>query len=115
MREVLPTRRENVTIGMDWNNQHFDITASFYPDGRTAEAFIAYPKVGSEVQALSRDGAIILSLALQYGCPLSDISHSLTRDESGGPASLLGAFLDVVATEADSHKKEPELNLSPGS
>jgi hypothetical protein len=68
-----------------------------------AEVFIMSRKIGSGVEAIARDAAILVSLALQHGCPLSTISLALTRNEDGSPQSLMGRVVERVTREAQRH------------
>ena len=54
----------------------------------------ALPICGQAVEAIARDGAVILSLALQYGADLQNIKSAITRDEQGEPASIVGVVVD---------------------
>lgn len=85
MREALPNRRATQTFKFE-----------FAADGRPAEIFIDAGKVASGVQNVMRDGAILISLALQHGCPVETLRHAMTRDDVGAAASPLGALLDLV-------------------
>jgi hypothetical protein len=67
-----------------------------FSDGRIAELFLTCALVGSPLEALARDAAITASLAFQYGCPLEVLRAALTSDHAGGPATPLGAALDVI-------------------
>jgi len=97
-REPLPLRRGAVTVSLIIGGQDYAVTAGFYPDGRMGEVFIAAPKVGSEMEAILRDGAILLSYALQHGAPLADMQHAMTREASGELSSVLGRLAEAVAT-----------------
>lgn len=99
MRERLSNRRGCHTFQVRFGNQDFVIGVGAFGDGRPAEAFVTGPKAGTDVQSLSRDGAILLSIALQYGAPLDDIRHAMSRDERENPTSFLGALVDAVAAE----------------
>jgi hypothetical protein len=52
--------------------------------------------IGSPLDAIARDAAVTVSIALQFGADLETISAALTRDHDGGPATLLGAALDAL-------------------
>jgi hypothetical protein len=64
--------------------------------GPIIEVFLNAQKVNSPLDVLASDGAILISMLLQYGCPPADIAHSMKRNPDGSPASPLGraaAFL----------------------
>lgn len=95
-REALPNRRETQTFKFEFAGIRHHCSVSHYPDGRPAELFIDAGKVASGVQNIMRDGAILISLALQHGCPVETLRHAMTRDDIGSAASPLGALLDLV-------------------
>lgn len=71
--------------------------------GPIAEVFLNAQKVNSQADVLASDGAILISMLLQYGCPPEDIAHSMKRNPDGSPASPLGraaAFLIEGSTDA---------------
>lgn len=59
-RERLPNRRQSISFPLVWRNRRYEITAAFFDDGRPAEAFVANAKAGTDIQGLSRDGAVSL-------------------------------------------------------
>ena len=99
MRQTLPQRRLCHTFQLEYYGTKFDVSVGLFDDGRPAEAFVTGSKAGSEVQALSRDGAILLSLALQHGCPIDIIKGALTRTSQGAPQSFIGAMVDRIIEE----------------
>jgi hypothetical protein len=99
-RAVLPNRRfgENFELRHGGKNTSFIVTLGRYPDGRVGEVFISGAKAGSEVDAVARDGAILLSLALQHGVPLETIKHAMTREPDGSASTIVGAVVDRLCT-----------------
>jgi len=95
-RECLPNRRRCETRSFEHAGLLFTVCAGFYPDGRIAEIFLSSNKPGSPIEAIARDAAIVTSIALQFGADLETIRTALTKDHDGGPATLLGAALDVL-------------------
>jgi len=95
-RNVLPNRRsgENFELRHGGKNTSFVITLGRYPDGRVGEVFISGAKAGSEVDAVARDGAILLSLCMQFGVPLETIKHAVTREPDGSASTIVGAVVD---------------------
>jgi len=63
-------------------------------DGSIGEAFLNTGKTNSSLDALSSDAAILLSIALQFGCPLDELRHAIKRDGKGRAASFIGEALD---------------------
>jgi hypothetical protein len=66
------------------------------PNGDIAEIFLSSNKPGSEIEAMARDAAVTVSIALQCGTGLETIRSALTKDDTGGPATLLGAALSAL-------------------
>ena len=98
-RNVLPARRVAETFELRHGNLNtpFVVTLGYYPDRQIGEVFISGAKAGSEVEAVTRDGAVLLSIALQYGVPLETIKHAITRNEDETPSTILGAVIDRMA------------------
>lgn len=63
---------------------------------------------GSAIEAVARDAAIVVSIALQCGADLEVIRDALTKDHDGTPATLLGAALDALLAPTS-----PPLTLVP--
>lgn len=102
VRRNLPQRRACETRGLHFRSVDCRVTIGFYPDGTPGEVFIVGGKIGADFEAAARDGAILLSLALQYGVPLDVIAGALTKNTDGSPGSLVGAVVaDLVATYCD--------------
>jgi hypothetical protein len=96
MRERLANRRRNESFEFSHSGLKFTLTFSRYRDGRISELFLSSHKPGSSVESIARDSAIIASICLQCGGHLETLRAALTRDDSGGPASLIGAALDAL-------------------
>lgn len=93
-RERLPNRRPNESFGFEKDGHRYDVTVGKYRDGRLAEIFIGCGKIGTAIEVNARDGAILISLLLQHGCPLNEIQRALTRNMDGSAAGPLGALVD---------------------
>ena len=108
-RERLPPRRYSSTMEMTHADKAFTVSIGFYPkvEGeqlRPAEVFISGPKVGSDMDALARDCAVLLSLALQYGVPLDAIQSTITRGRDGAPSTIAGAVVDTMVKGTEEHR-----------
>jgi hypothetical protein len=97
VRERLPNRRRCESFEFRHAGLDFTLAAGFYPDDRIAEIFLSSHKPGSPIEAIARDAAVTVSIALQFGAGLETIRQALTKDHDGGPATLLGAALDALA------------------
>ena len=107
MRNVLSPRRPAETFTLRFWNQDFSVTIGRYPDGQAAEVFIDGGKAGQAAQAIARDAAVTLSLALQHGVPLMTIRRAITRGAHGEADSILGAIVDRLAADAAGTRAGP--------
>lgn len=103
-RRALPNRRPAVTMGVPWCDHRFAVTVGIDPcTGRVSEVFYSGGlKSGADLRHTIEDNCVLISVALQYGLPLSALSKSLgTLPDAAGqgarPASPLGAILGAVA------------------
>ncbi len=106
-RRRIASRRVLETIAIEHEGQRYKIGLGreYICDGSCGakprmgpiiEIFLNGQKVNSQADVMSSDGAIALSMLLQYGCPPADIAHAMKRNPDGSPASPLGraaAFL----------------------
>lgn len=101
-RETLPLRRRSETFEVEFAGlkEPHTITLGFYEDGRIGEVFINGGKSGELVEAIARDGAVILSMALQHGTPLATIRNAITRDGQGMPQTIVGVIVDMLTEES---------------
>jgi hypothetical protein len=96
-RRRLPQRRSSTTFELNFWGHQFAVGIGCYPDGRIGEVFVSAHKTGGQIEALARDAAILISIALQFGAPLETIQHALTRcGRTNEPASLAAAVVDLV-------------------
>jgi hypothetical protein len=96
-RERLPNRRRAETLDFEYAGHLFSLTIGRFLDGRAAEIFLSSKHIGSPLEAIARDAAVTMSIALQFGADLETIRNALTKDHDGGPATLLGRALDALA------------------
>jgi hypothetical protein len=99
-RRSLPQRRasENFDIEFGGIGRAYQITVGFHGTGEIGEVFVDGGKSGQDAEAIARDGAILLSLALQYGAALANIRTAITRDEQGNASSIIGAVVDQLSS-----------------
>lgn len=96
-REALPHRRYSEVLEHTTHRGIlYTITVGYYDDGRPAEVFVDAGKAGSDAQINARDAAILMSLLLQYGCPVSHIRQAISREEDGTAQGPIGAILDIL-------------------
>lgn len=98
-RRALPQRRLAENFDIEHNGHRAVVTVGRYDDRTIGEVFISGHKVGSELEATARDGAVLLSILLQYGVPLSVLRHAITRNGDGTASTLVGAVVDRLGEE----------------
>ena len=90
----LPVTRDSITHSVEFlvDDERFTmyIQPSFYDDGVMGEVFLKADKQGSFVSGLTDAISIILSVALQYGVPLTHIVEKLKGSRSGQGVCALG-------------------------
>jgi len=96
VRRVLPTRRESITFDFRHGDLPYTASVSFFEDGSLAELFLRGGKTGSSAEISAHDGAIILSIGLQYGVPLEAILHALLKLHDGSAAGPIGYALALA-------------------
>jgi hypothetical protein len=95
-RERLDNRRFSETFDIDVNGRKYRCSFSRFPDGRLAEIFLSNNKSGSDSDTAAKDSAVVCSIALQYGVPISTIRRALMRDSQGRASGPLAAALDLL-------------------
>lgn len=101
VRRRLADRRDLETISVEHEGQRYKVGLGreFWPPhtfGPVKEVFVNAQKVNSPVDVLVSDGAILMSLLLQYGHPADEIAASLKRNPDGSPASPLGIAAALI-------------------
>ena len=86
-RRRLPDERPAITHKFRVGEQEGYITVGLFDDGSPGEVFITISKEGSTIRGLMDSVAVLTSLALQYGVPLSDLSKKF-RGVHFEPAGL---------------------------
>jgi hypothetical protein len=83
---------------MRFGNQSrvFTVTLGYYDDGRVGEVFIDGAQSGSEMEGVTRDGAVLISLGLQHGVPLETMKHATSRDRNNDATTIIGAVVDRI-------------------
>lgn len=108
-----PSRRTAQTFTLAYQHMPFTLTIGRFDTdqqdvgaggGSIAEVFVSGPKSGEHMHAIVRDAAIMISLALQAGWPVSALQASVSRDQAKQPQSIIGAVLDALAEEDKAHE-----------
>jgi ribonucleoside-diphosphate reductase alpha chain len=103
VRKRLPTTRKSLTHRFVIGEHRGYVTVGLYEDGTPGEVFIRMAKVGSTTAGLLDAVAILMSIALQHGVPLLDITRKLARTSyqpsgfSGEEFGFASSPLDYVA------------------
>jgi hypothetical protein len=92
----LPHRRASESFDIESQGLRFTATVSRFADGTVAEIFLQNHKAGSMAGINAQDGAVVCSIALQYGVPLETIRRALMRDSQGCASGPLGTALDLI-------------------
>jgi ribonucleoside-diphosphate reductase alpha chain len=78
VRHKLPPRRPSVTTSIHVGGAEAYLTASRYPDNGVGEIFLKLGKQGSTLAGVLDALSIAISIALQYGVPLSTFVEKFT-------------------------------------
>jgi hypothetical protein len=101
MRRRLPDRRRTLTLALDYDGQTYAVALGYDPTGRIHEVFVQGAKVGSGIEGLLDDAAVVLSLALQHGADPAALPRSMGRlGGNGERASVIGAVSDLIASNS---------------
>jgi hypothetical protein len=103
-RKRLPERRFAETVNFMVDSQYYILTVGrFLDNGEVAEIFInSGMRLGSMADINACDGAVAVSLALQYGCPLDILKSGMKRNADGSAQGPLGEALDIIQRDKDS-------------
>lgn len=101
-RRRLASRRCHEVHAIEHDGARFKISLGrdFAPPnlvGPVEEVFINEQRVNSQIDVLVSDGAILMSLLLQYGHPADEIAASLKRNPDGSPASPIGIAAKLIS------------------
>jgi hypothetical protein len=95
-REQLPQRRMHRIFDFVHDNMLYTVGLGAFADGRPAEVFLNVAKSGTPLETYARDSAILLSLLLQHGCPITTVRHAISRNADGSASGPIGALLDLL-------------------
>src|SRR5262249_16283936 len=95
-RQRLSDRRSSTTFQVEHAGLKFTVTFSRFHSGELAECFVQNHKRGGGADTAVRDAGILLSFALQYGCPAEIISRALSRNSDGSASGVMAAVLDQI-------------------
>lgn len=98
-RAALPNRRhaERFPFYHDGQRCYGSLGYGNINDASPSEIFLDAGKPGSGLNAMARDFAVVVSIALQYGVPLEVMRNAITRLDDGIAAGPGGMLLDLIA------------------
>jgi hypothetical protein len=112
-RRRLPDRRPTSTFGIvhrgkNGQERGYTISVGFFDreECEPAEIFVTGPKVGSELETVARDCAILWSVARQYGAPVDVLAHALTQEQDGTPSTVIGLIAGLLQKYTLETKRE---------
>ena len=121
-RTRLPNRRPSITEAIEVGGQVVTATVGFDPEsGQPREVFLTAGKMGSMLNSLLADAAVVISVALQHDVSPAALSKSVGRLPNGSitpadldraqpgrrPASPIGAALDLLQAFDNGEAGEP--------
>jgi hypothetical protein len=104
-RHRIANRRAHETVAIEHEGQRYKvglgremvcICGDRAALGPVIEVFLNAQQVNSQIDVLVSDGAILMSMLLQYGCPPAEIGHAMKRNNDGAPASPLGRAAALI-------------------
>jgi len=103
-KRKLPARRQGYTQKMMIGGQTLYLHTGEYEDGTLGEIFIDLNKQGSFIRSIMNCFCIAISIALQYGAPLEDLTNQFlgTRFDPAGPVQyhpdikMSSSILDLI-------------------
>jgi hypothetical protein len=100
-RLELPARRGGENFEFLFDGQRFTASVRYasVTDVSPREVFLGAEKPDSAVDLAARDGAVLVSIALQYGVGLGELARSLSRNLDGSAGSPIAALLDLLTRE----------------
>lgn len=98
-RAVLPSRRPNVSLDLEWQGHALTVTVGFCPATAAPMEVFADTSKGGQMQAALADACVLVSIALQHGIAAEALAKSLSRVPdlmAGGGAELPGSPIGAV-------------------
>jgi hypothetical protein len=96
-RTILPQRRPHEAISfVHWQQRFHAGLGRDHVNGPILEVWINTGKSGTQAETYARDAAVLISLGLQYGVPLSVMRRAIMRDLDGAASGPIGKLLDLI-------------------
>ncbi len=98
-RTELANRRGGYNFSFDHDELQYNVSVRTHKNV-PMELFLNANKIDSAADLVARDAAIVLSIMLQFGIPLSVLAASaLGRNVDGSPSSPIGKLIDILAQQ----------------
>ena len=76
------------------------VSTGHYENGDLGEIFVKTDmRTGTDTDTNMHDFAVLVSLALQHGCPLRVMREAMKRNSDGSPTGIFAHILDNVEIE----------------
>ena len=95
-RQRLSNRRLCETSDIEVGQLSYKFSTGRFPNGELAEVFISNHRSNSQADVAARDCGILISLLLQFHCPVETIAHALSRNSDGSASGVAAAVLDKI-------------------
>ena len=103
-RVELPQRRGGYNFEFTHDTLRYHVSVRALA-GQPVELFLNCGKIDSGADLVARDAAVIISVMLQYGIPLSVMASSaLGKNPDGSPSSPIGKLLEILLKESQNAK-----------
>jgi hypothetical protein len=94
-----PDRRDGELFTFDHDGVSYIAQFSRDGDGQPYELFLTCGKEGTTANIVAQECAVILSIAVQCGTPLSTLFDALPKLADGRPAGPVGMALAMIAAK----------------
>lgn len=112
-RHRLANRRALETFAIEHDGQRYKISLGrelvCVDRGRVGpvmEVFVNAQKTNTMADVLASDGAILMSMLIQYGCPPAAIVKSMKHNSDGTPSSPIGRAAALLAEATQTQQGE---------
>jgi hypothetical protein len=112
LRKKLPNRRPSITHDVQMHGERYHVTFGYDhtdPDLPLREVFIHGPKPGSTSDILLCDMCVQLSISLQRGLPIEELTSAMLSGEYGEPQSILGWVAHEIKRAPNGKKIQAEI------
>jgi hypothetical protein len=119
-RRRLADRRASETFQVEHAGLRYTVSFSRFDSGELAECFVQNHKRGGGADTAVRDAGILLSFALQYGCPAEviarltrrgDLRPTATPARAGRPSSTMRPRRSTTSRRFPSPRSQPTTAL----